>query len=164
MINRQQHPSQFQFRFRFSGALLTTIGLAVGFASAVGIAACGSDDPEDPNAGSSGSSGFSGDGGDNDGGVIFSFDPSTSNYQPVYSFAKPTGHEPHGRLTLDPNGTTLYGMTRKGGSSGFGVVFSFAALLLGGQFLLTGLIAEMIVARKWLDNDVYSVAERTDGR
>ncbi len=64
-------------------------------------------------------------GGDNDGGVIFSFDPSTSNYQPVYSFAKPTGHEPHGRLTLDPNGTTLYGMTRKGGSSGFGVVFSF---------------------------------------
>jgi uncharacterized repeat protein (TIGR03803 family) len=61
-------------------------------------------------------------GGDNDGGVIFSFDPSTSNYQPVYSFAKPTGHEPHGRLTLDPNGTTLYGMTRKGGSSGFGVV------------------------------------------
>ena len=55
-------------------------------------------------------------GGANDGGVIFSFDPSTSNYQPVYSFDKPTGHEPHGRLTLDPNGTTLYGMTRKGGS------------------------------------------------
>jgi len=64
-------------------------------------------------------------GGDNDGGVIFSFDPSTLNYQPVYSFDKPTGHEPHGRLTLDPNGTTLYGMTRKGGSSGYGVVFSF---------------------------------------
>jgi uncharacterized repeat protein (TIGR03803 family) len=63
-------------------------------------------------------------GGDNDGGVIFSFDPSTLNYQSVYSFEKPTGHEPHGRLTLDPNGTTLYGMTRKGGSSGYGVVFS----------------------------------------
>ncbi len=63
-------------------------------------------------------------GGDNDGGVIFSFDPSTLNYQPVYSFDKPTGHEPHGRLTLDPNGTTLYGMTRKGGSSSYGVVFS----------------------------------------
>jgi dolichol-phosphate mannosyltransferase len=45
-----------------------------------------------------------------------------------------------------------------------GVVFSFAALLLGGQFLLTGLIAEMIVARKWLDNDPFSVAERTDAR
>ena len=64
-------------------------------------------------------------GGDNDGGVIFSFDPSTLNYQPVYSFDKPTGDEPHGRLTLDPNGTTLYGMTRKGGSSGYGVVFRF---------------------------------------
>src|SRR5205814_1169484 len=63
-------------------------------------------------------------GGNNDGGVIFSFDPSTSNYQPVYSFDKPTGHEPHGRLTLDPNGTTLYGMTRKGGEHDFGVVFS----------------------------------------
>ena len=64
-------------------------------------------------------------GGDNDGGVIFSFDPSTLNYQKVYSFDKSTGDEPHGRLTLDPNGTTLYGMTRKGGSSKYGVVFSF---------------------------------------
>src|SRR6476660_444902 len=34
------------------------------------------------------------------------------------------GGEPHGRLTLDPNGTTLYGMTRKGGHDGLGVVFS----------------------------------------
>ena len=34
------------------------------------------------------------------------------------------GKEPHGRLTLDPNGTTLYGMTRKGGEHDFGVVFS----------------------------------------
>jgi uncharacterized repeat protein (TIGR03803 family) len=34
------------------------------------------------------------------------------------------GAEPHGRLTLDPNGTTLYGMTRKSGHHGFGVVFS----------------------------------------
>lgn len=34
------------------------------------------------------------------------------------------GKEPHGRLTLDPNGTTLYGMTRKGGNHDFGVVFS----------------------------------------
>jgi uncharacterized repeat protein (TIGR03803 family) len=63
-------------------------------------------------------------GGDHDGGVLFSFDPSTSSYQPLYSFRQSTGNEPHGRLTLDPNGTTLYGMTRKGGSSGFGVVFS----------------------------------------
>ena len=63
-------------------------------------------------------------GGDHDGGVIFSFDPSTSTYQSLYSFHSSTGHEPHGRLTLDPSGATLYGMTRKGGSQGYGVVFS----------------------------------------
>jgi glycosyltransferase 2 family protein len=44
-----------------------------------------------------------------------------------------------------------------------GAVFSGIAVLLGGQCILVGLIAEMIVARKWLDNEVYSVAERTDG-
>ena len=69
--------------------------------------------------------GMTASGGANDGGVIFSFDPSTSTYQTLYSFHSSTGHEPHGRLTLDPNGTTLYGMTRKGGSEKYGVVFSF---------------------------------------
>ena len=64
-------------------------------------------------------------GGDYDGGVIFYFDPSTSTYHHFYSFQSATGHEPHGRLTLDPLGTTLYGMTRKGGGTGaYGVVFS----------------------------------------
>lgn len=63
-------------------------------------------------------------GGDHDGGVIFYFDPTTSTYHHIYSFQSATGHEPHGRLTLDPNGTTLYGMTRKGGLAGYGVVFS----------------------------------------
>ena len=38
------------------------------------------------------------------------------------------------------------------------------AVLLGGQCILTGLIAEMIVARPWLANEPYSVSERTDGR
>jgi uncharacterized repeat protein (TIGR03803 family) len=69
--------------------------------------------------------GMTASGGDNDGGVIFSFDPTTSTYQTLYSFHSSTGHEPHGRLTLDPNGTTLYGMTRQGGSEKYGVVFSF---------------------------------------
>jgi uncharacterized repeat protein (TIGR03803 family) len=69
-------------------------------------------------------------GGDDDLAVIFSFDPSTSNYQTLYSFTCTTsgasmGAEPHGRPTLDPNGHTLYGMTRKGGHHGYGVVFSF---------------------------------------
>jgi uncharacterized repeat protein (TIGR03803 family) len=78
-------------------------------------------------------------GGDEGEGVIFSFNPATptptptatptptpSNFQTLFSFAcaSSTGKEPHGRLTLDPNLTTLYGMTRKGGEHDFGVVFS----------------------------------------
>jgi uncharacterized repeat protein (TIGR03803 family) len=69
--------------------------------------------------------GMTADGGDSGEGVIFSFDPFMSNFQTLYSFACASlGKEPHGRLTLDPNGTTLYGMTRKGGDHDFGVVFS----------------------------------------
>ena len=41
------------------------------------------------------------------------------------------------------------------------LVLSVGLGLLGSQCLLTGLLAEMTVARKWLDNDPYSVAERT---
>jgi uncharacterized repeat protein (TIGR03803 family) len=70
--------------------------------------------------------GMTASGGDDDEGVIFSFDPATSDFQTRYSFScASAGKGPHGRLTLDPNGTTLYGMTRKGGGRGFGVVFSF---------------------------------------
>ena len=82
--------------------------------------------------------GMTAHGGDNDQGVIFSFNPATptptptatsactpANYQALYAFlcSPPEGAEPHGRLTLDPDGTTLYGMTREGGSIGYGVVF-----------------------------------------
>jgi uncharacterized repeat protein (TIGR03803 family) len=77
-------------------------------------------------------------GGDEGEGVIFSFNPAPTptptatatptpgNFQKLFSFAcaSSTGKEPHGRLTLDPNGTSLYGMTRKGGEHDFGVVFS----------------------------------------
>jgi len=47
-------------------------------------------------------------------------------FETLFSFAcsSSTGKEPHGRLTLDPDGTTLYGMTRKGGEHDLGVVFS----------------------------------------
>jgi uncharacterized repeat protein (TIGR03803 family) len=81
--------------------------------------------------------GMTASGGEDDEGVIFSFDPTTPtptptatptpppNFDTLFSFpCKAAGKEPHGRLTLDPNGTTFYGMTRKGGASGFGVVFS----------------------------------------
>jgi uncharacterized repeat protein (TIGR03803 family) len=82
--------------------------------------------------------GMTAHGGDNDQGVIFSFNPAgptptptatpactPANYQALYAFlcSPPEGAEPHGRLTLDPDGTTLYGMTREGGSMGYGVVF-----------------------------------------
>jgi dolichol-phosphate mannosyltransferase len=40
------------------------------------------------------------------------------------------------------------------------LILSVGFGLLGAQCILTGLIAETIVARKWLDNDPYSVAER----
>jgi uncharacterized repeat protein (TIGR03803 family) len=81
--------------------------------------------------------GMTASGGEDDEGVIFSFDPTAPtptptatptpppNFDTLYSFmCKSAGKEPHGRLTLDPNGTTFYGMTRKGGARGFGVVFS----------------------------------------
>ena len=49
---------------------------------------------------------------------------STPAFETLFSFAcaSSTGKEPHGRLTLDPNGTTLYRMTRKGGEHDLGVV------------------------------------------
>ena len=70
--------------------------------------------------------GMTASGGDNGEGVVFSFDPFMSNFQTLFSFAcaSSTGKEPHGRLTLDPDGTTLYGMTREGGAHDYGVVFS----------------------------------------
>jgi len=84
--------------------------------------------------------GMTASGGDNGEGVIFSFDPAApmptptatptptpANFQTLFSFAcaSSTGKEPHGRLTLDPDETTLYGMTRKGGEHDLGVVFKF---------------------------------------
>ena len=42
-------------------------------------------------------------------------------------------------------------------------VLATGAVVLGGQCLLAGLVCEMAVARRWLDNDPYSVAERIDG-
>lgn len=82
--------------------------------------------------------GMTASGGDNGEGVVFSFDPAAptptctatptptpANFQKLFSFAcaSSTGKEPHGRLTLDPDGITLYGMTRKGGEHDYGVVF-----------------------------------------
>lgn len=58
-------------------------------------------------------------------GTIFSFDPSSAALTRLHSFDGKHGADPHGQLILDPNGTTLYGMTRAGGSANVGVIFSF---------------------------------------
>jgi uncharacterized repeat protein (TIGR03803 family) len=62
-------------------------------------------------------------GGAHKNGVIFSINPDGSGYSVLYSFSKKTGSQPHGRLTLSASGDKLYGMTKKGGSAGLGVVF-----------------------------------------
>ena len=61
-------------------------------------------------------------------GTIFSFDTSSSTYTRLYSFGGVHGSDPHGQLILDPNGSTFYGMTRTGGKSAVGVVFSFSLM------------------------------------
>src|SRR5947208_3111278 len=82
--------------------------------------------------------GMTASGGDHGEGVIFSFNPAAptptptatatptpANCETVFSFAcaSSTGKEPHGRLTLDPDETTLDGMTRNGGEQHYSVVF-----------------------------------------
>src|SRR5262249_41240069 len=47
------------------------------------------------------------------------------------------------------------------GLSAFGLVGSFPAVLIGVQFLFTGLLAELVIARKMTDMDPYSVADQT---
>jgi uncharacterized repeat protein (TIGR03803 family) len=59
-----------------------------------------------------------------DGGVIFSFDLSSSTYTKVQDFDGANGANPYGSLMQAVDGK-LYGMTYQGGSSGNGVVFSF---------------------------------------
>ncbi|CAN5460127.1 hypothetical protein BH10BAC3_BH10BAC3_17490 [soil metagenome] len=65
-------------------------------------------------------------GGDNIGGVIFSFDPSTSTYTKLKGFAEyvAEGEDPGQGLVQASNGK-LYGTTQYGGSAGNGVIFSF---------------------------------------
>jgi glycosyltransferase involved in cell wall biosynthesis len=47
------------------------------------------------------------------------------------------------------------------GCGGVGVVVSLALVILGGQFLVTGLLAELTVARKMTDQEPYAIGERT---
>jgi len=65
-------------------------------------------------------------------GAVFSIGTDGSGFQVIHSFAGGAGDGrfPEGSLTLD--GATLYGMTRFGGASDLGVVFSMA--MDGGGF------------------------------
>ncbi|MEO6328911.1 MAG: choice-of-anchor tandem repeat GloVer-containing protein [Ginsengibacter sp.] len=63
-------------------------------------------------------------GGSGGGGVIFSFNPSSSIYTKLTDFNDSTGANPYGGLVEASNGK-LYGMTRLGGSGANGVLFSF---------------------------------------
>ena len=47
-------------------------------------------------------------------------------YTPLYSFSGPDGKAPCGTLTLSADGSTLFGTTQDGGTSGYGTVFSIA--------------------------------------
>lgn len=62
-------------------------------------------------------------GGFQDNGVIFEFNPVTSNYKVVYEFGRGQGSQPHGSLCLF-NGK-FYGMTLLGGEQNHGVLFEF---------------------------------------
>jgi uncharacterized repeat protein (TIGR03803 family) len=59
-------------------------------------------------------------------GTIFSFVPQTKTYTKLFNFdGTKHGSDPHGQPILDPNMTTLYGMTRAGGKHNVGIIFSF---------------------------------------
>jgi len=62
-------------------------------------------------------------GGNDNFGVIFKIDTDGNNYTLLHEFAggSDDGKYPRGDLTL--SGNTLYGMTRRGGDSNYGVVF-----------------------------------------
>ena len=63
-------------------------------------------------------------GGSNDAGVIFSFNPSTSTYTILVNFDNSNGAHPYGSLLQAVDGS-LYGITNKGGTGNYGVIFSF---------------------------------------
>jgi uncharacterized repeat protein (TIGR03803 family) len=68
--------------------------------------------------------GLTSSGGSGSNGVIFTFDPNTNLYNKLYDFDGTNGRYPYGDL-IQYTDNKLYGMTNQGGSSEFGVIFSF---------------------------------------
>ncbi len=71
--------------------------------------------------------GLTNEGGSSGLGVIFSYDPLSSNYTKLKDFDNINGANPYGSLIQASNGK-LYGMTVNGGISGLGVIFSYDPL------------------------------------
>lgn len=64
-------------------------------------------------------------GGVNDAGIIFRYDPITLVYTKLFDFDPvPSGKYPTGSLVQAPDGK-LYGMTNRGGTNDYGVIFQF---------------------------------------
>ena len=57
-------------------------------------------------------------------GVIYRFDPTTSNYTKLYDFVPSLGNNPTGVLLESDNGK-LYGLTKFGGENNDGILFRF---------------------------------------
>lgn len=69
--------------------------------------------------------GMTSEGGANNYGVLFEYDPITSTFTKKLDFAGITnGRNPYGSLTQASNGK-LYGMTYRGGTNSYGVLFEF---------------------------------------
>jgi uncharacterized repeat protein (TIGR03803 family) len=66
--------------------------------------------------------GMSADGGTKDKGFLYYIPAGSSTPIGLHNFKKSDGEDPHGRIVL--LGNTLWGITRKGGNNGLGVVFS----------------------------------------
>lgn len=64
-------------------------------------------------------------GGTHDNGTLYKINPDGSGFSVLYSFHNSDGDNSHGRLTLGSDGHTLFGMTKEGGSSDDGVIFSY---------------------------------------
>jgi len=64
-------------------------------------------------------------GGTHGNGTLYKINPDGTNFSVLYSFHNSDGDNSHGRLTLETDGYTLYGMTKEGGSSDVGVIFSY---------------------------------------
>jgi uncharacterized repeat protein (TIGR03803 family) len=65
-------------------------------------------------------------GGANKAGTIYCVRQDGKKFNLLWSFAPESGQEPHGELTLSEDAGTLYGMTKSGGASNFGVVFGLS--------------------------------------